>query len=257
VTSPRTLAPGRTVPTERPIVAVFGSSTLTRGEAPWAVAHELGERLAAAGLAVMNGGYAGAMEAVSEGAAKGGAPVIGVTTSLFNHRPANPHLSHREDTSTLLERLDYLVHVASAFVVLEGSVGTMAELFLTWNLLAVDGRAAAPLAIKGTTGESYRPSYSPDGVWITFTLRHEGRNDVHAVEVKTGQDVALTTDGKSWNSVFSPDGRQIAFLRESGGLIDLYAMDVAEVLVGGPIHAAVKLTRGEGIDGDSRPAWGR
>jgi len=35
------------------------------------------------------------------------------------------------------------------------------------------------------------------------------------------------------------------------------ADDVSEALVGGPIRAAVKLTRGEGIDGDSRPAWGR
>ncbi|TMF54490.1 MAG: hypothetical protein E6I19_11130 [Chloroflexi bacterium] len=124
-------------------------------------------------------------------------------------------------------------------------------------LVPSDGRAAAPLAIKGTTGESYRPSYSPDGAWITYTLRHDGRNDVHAVEVKTGQDVALTSDGKSWNGVFSPDGAQIAFLRESGGLIDLYAMDVADALTGGSSRTAVKLTRGEGIDGDSRPAWGR
>ncbi len=124
-------------------------------------------------------------------------------------------------------------------------------------LVPSDGRAAAPLAIKGTAGEAYRPSYSPDGVWITYTLRHDGRNDVHAVEVKTGRDVALTSDGKTWNSVFSPDGKQMAFLRESGGLIDLYVMDVAEALVGGPLRAAVKLTRGEGIDGDSRPAWGR
>jgi Tol biopolymer transport system component len=124
-------------------------------------------------------------------------------------------------------------------------------------LVPSDGRAAAPLAIKGATGESYRPSYSPDGAWITYTLRHDGRNDVHAVDVKTGQDVALTSDGKSWNGVFSPDGRQIAFVRESGGLIDLYFMDVAEALTGGPVRAAVKLTRGEGIDGDSRPAWGR
>jgi Tol biopolymer transport system component len=124
-------------------------------------------------------------------------------------------------------------------------------------LVPSDGRGAVPLAIKGTTGESYRPSYSPDGTWITYTLRHDGGNDVHAVEVKTGLDVALSSDGKSWNSVFSPDGKQIAFLRESGGLIDLYAMDVAEALVGGPLRAAVKLTRGEGIDGDSRPAWGR
>ncbi|MEP6693483.1 MAG: hypothetical protein ABJB39_02445 [Chloroflexota bacterium] len=124
-------------------------------------------------------------------------------------------------------------------------------------LVPSDGRVAAPLAIKGTTGEAYRPSYSPDGVWITYTLRHDGRNDVHAVEVKTGADVALTSDGKSWNSVFSPDGKQLAFLRESGGVIDLYVIDVAEALVGGPVRAAVKLTRGEGIDGDSRPAWGR
>jgi Tol biopolymer transport system component len=124
-------------------------------------------------------------------------------------------------------------------------------------LVPSDGRAATPLVIKGQTGEPYRPSYSPDGAWITYTLRHDGRNDVHAVDVKTGLDVALTSDGKSWNSVFSPDGKQIAFLRESGGVIDLYAMDVSEALVGGPIRAAVKLTRGEGIDGDSRPAWGR
>jgi Tol biopolymer transport system component len=124
-------------------------------------------------------------------------------------------------------------------------------------LVPADGRAALQLAITGATGEAYRPSYSPDGGWVTYTLRHDGRNDVHAVDVKTGRDVALTSDGKSWNSVFSPDGKQIAFLRESGGLIDLYAMDVSEALVGGPVRDAVKLTRGEGIDGDSRPAWGR
>lgn len=124
-------------------------------------------------------------------------------------------------------------------------------------LVSSDGRAAVPLTVKGATGEAYRPSYSPDGAWITFTLRHDGRNDVHAVEVKTGQDVALTSDGKSWNSVFSPDGKQIAFLRESGGVIDLYVMDVMEALTGGPLRAPQKLTRGEGIDGDSRPAWGR
>ncbi len=123
-------------------------------------------------------------------------------------------------------------------------------------MIAVNSGVVVPLGIKGTTGESYRPSYSPDGKWITYTLRHVGGHDVHAVEILTGKDVALTGDGKSWNGVFSPDGKQIAFLRESGGLIDLYAIDVAEALVGGPVRAAIKLTRGEGIDGESRPAWG-
>jgi uncharacterized protein (TIGR00725 family) len=143
------MTPRFTPPTDRPIVAVFGSSTTRPDEPAWDVAVEVGERLAQAGFAVMNGGYQGTMEAVSEGARRGGGEVIGVTTALFNHRPANPHLTHREDTTTLLERLDYLVHVASGFIVLEGSIGTLAELFLAWNLLAVDGRPQAPLVCLG------------------------------------------------------------------------------------------------------------
>jgi hypothetical protein len=177
MTTPRLIPPRFTPPPAlnppitRPIVAVFGSSTLTREEPAWAVAVELGERLARAGYAVMNGGYAGAMEAVSEGAAKAGAPVIGVTTALFNHRPTNPHVTHREDTSTLLERLDYLVHVASAFVVLEGSVGTMAELFLTWNLLAVDGRPQAPLVCLGGPYEGFMRAITAPGLVVADLAR--------------------------------------------------------------------------------------
>ena len=119
----------------------------------------------------MSGGYGGAMEAVSEGAAAAGAPVIGVTTSLFNHRPANPHLSHREDTSTLLDRLDYLLHVASGFVVLEGSIGTMAELFLAWNLLAVDGRPEAPLVCLGEPYAQFLAAVTGPGLVIPDLAR--------------------------------------------------------------------------------------
>jgi Tol biopolymer transport system component len=70
------------------------------------------------------------------------------------------------------------------------------------------------------------------------------------------KDIALTSDGQSWNGVFSPDGKQMAFLREKDGVIDLYSMDLGEALTGGSSKSAVKLTRGEGIDGASRPAWG-
>lgn len=164
-------APRFRAPTARPIVAVFGSSTTEPGSAAWSVAAELGERLARAGYAVMNGGYAGSMEAVSEGARRAGGEVIGVTTALFNHRPANPHLTHREDTSTLLERLDYLVHVASGFVVLEGSIGTLAELFLAWNLLAVEGRPQAPLVCLGAPYENFLKAAAMPGLVIPDLLR--------------------------------------------------------------------------------------
>ncbi len=122
-------------------------------------------------------------------------------------------------------------------------------------LVGTDGRAATP--VKGVPdGEPYRASYSADGSWLIYTLRHDGRNDLHALNVATARDVALTSDGRSWNGVFSPDARSVAFLREQGGVIDLYAMELGTSLAGGAARDAVKLTRGEGVDGQSRPAWG-
>ncbi len=124
-------------------------------------------------------------------------------------------------------------------------------------LVPADGRAATPQKLS-VDGEPYRASYSSDGKWLIYTLRRPtGGNDVHAVEISTGRDVALTSDGKSWNGVFSPDDSRIAFLHESGGTIDLYAMELSGALTGGTPKAPVKLTNGEGIDGESRPAWGR
>lgn len=124
-------------------------------------------------------------------------------------------------------------------------------------IVPTDGRISTPQKI-GAEGEPYRASYSPDGRWLVYTLRHPaGGNDVHAVEVSTGRDIALTSDGKSWNGVFSPDGGSIAFLREAGAAIDLYAMELGAALTGGPVKAAVKLTRGEGVDGQSRLSWSR
>lgn len=122
-------------------------------------------------------------------------------------------------------------------------------------LVPADGRGSNPLTTPA--GEAYRPSYSPDGTWLVYTLRHEGRNDLHAMQLSgTRKDIALTNDGLSWGGVFSQDGKQLAFLRERDGVIDLYSMDLGDALSGGAPKGAVKLTRGEGIDGASRPGWG-
>lgn len=124
---------------------------------------------------------------------------------------------------------------------------------LVWNVDRQTGQRVTGLP----EGDAYRPSYTPDGSWIVYTLRHDGKNDVHAYDVSSKKDVALTTDGASWNGVPSPDGKWIALLREKAGTIDLYAMELGDALSGGAPKEAVKLTRGEGIDGSSRPSWGR
>lgn len=131
---------------------------------------------------------------------------------------------------------------------------TPAPGILVWNVDT--GRAERLAGLP--EGDAYRPSFSPDGSWIVYTLRHDGtKNDVHAYDIATHRDVALTSDGASWNGVFSPDGSWIAFLRAKDGTIDLYAMELGDALIGGSPKPAVQLTRGEGIDGSSRPSWGR
>ncbi|MFN8588795.1 MAG: LOG family protein [Candidatus Eisenbacteria bacterium] len=134
----------------RPIVAVFGSSTLTEDSAAYAEVRDLGGELARRGLTVMTGGYHGAMGAASQGAHEAGGHVIGVTVEMFERRgPVNRWVTERVHTPTLHARLDHLVREADAFVAVTGSIGTLTELFLAWTLLAVSARPPAPLVLMG------------------------------------------------------------------------------------------------------------
>ncbi len=120
-------------------------------------------------------------------------------------------------------------------------------------LVPADGKAAT--RVKVPEGDAYAPSYSRDGKWIVYTLRNGKANDVHAVEIAAGRDVALTTGGVSWHGAFSPDGGSVAFLREEKQAIDLWTMELADALAGGAPKPPVKLTRGEGVNGEDRPSW--
>ncbi len=146
-----TLEPHVTTPTHRrPIVAVFGSSTVREPDAHWRHAHELGAALAQRGLATMTGGYGGAMAAASRGAHEAGGHVIGVTVDLFERRsPVNPWVHERVHTPDLFERLRHLVHAADGFVAVAGSIGTLSEVFLVWTMVSVAGRERAPIVLMG------------------------------------------------------------------------------------------------------------
>uniref|UniRef100_A0A832I1N5 LOG family protein n=1 Tax=Eiseniibacteriota bacterium TaxID=2212470 RepID=A0A832I1N5_UNCEI len=138
------------VPSRRPLVAVYGSSTVREGDRAYADALALGRALGAAGADVVTGGYGGVMEAASRGAHEAGAHVVGVTVELFERRgPVNPWVRERVHTPDLFERLRHITSRADGFVVAHGSVGTLTELFLTWNLLVADGRPQAPLVAFG------------------------------------------------------------------------------------------------------------
>ncbi len=130
-------------------IAVFGSSRREESSLFYREAYELGQVLARAGYAVLNGGYNGSMAAVSRGAAEAGGRVIGITCAVFDPLPANPWLTEEIKTATILERLTVMLDRSDGFVAVRGGIGTLAEVTLTWSLLQTRSLAGKPLVLLG------------------------------------------------------------------------------------------------------------
>jgi uncharacterized protein (TIGR00725 family) len=116
------------------IVSVFGTGRARPGDKNYVLAEQLGRALAEAGFAIANGGYGGTMEASAKGASEAGGEVVGVTCSAFKRGRANKFVSREIVTKSLNERLEKLIELGSAYVVLSGGTGTLLELALVWEL---------------------------------------------------------------------------------------------------------------------------
>lgn len=134
------------------IVAVFGSANPVPGDNLYREAFVLGEILAKAGHSVMTGGYSGTMEAVSRGAAEVGGHTIGVTCrEIEDFRPlaANAWVKEIRQTDTLDERIQILTTQADAYIALPGGVGTLAELIMVYNKIAISSIPSKTLILIG------------------------------------------------------------------------------------------------------------
>ncbi|MDP8246122.1 MAG: LOG family protein [Candidatus Hinthialibacter antarcticus] len=116
-------------------IAVYGSSAVLQDSDICAQAERIGYQLASVGFRVSNGGYMGVMAACSRGARNAGGEVIGVTCEMFKDRSPNTHLTEEISTKDLNERIVTLMNISDAYVILDGAIGTFAELFLAWNLV--------------------------------------------------------------------------------------------------------------------------
>jgi uncharacterized protein (TIGR00730 family) len=158
---------------QRPLIAVFGSSTVRETDPAWRLGYALGGELARAGAGVMTGGYGGAMAACSRGANEAGGHVVGVTVELFEKRgPVNRWVHEQVHTPDLYERLRVIVSRADGFVTLPGSIGTLTELFLTWTLLSVNGRPTAPLVLLGDRWADYLDAHRHPELVLPHLFEH-------------------------------------------------------------------------------------
>ncbi len=105
---------------------------------------ELGKFLAKQGYTVKCGGYQGLMEAVSKGVKEAGGTVIGIRLKHFESlRQDNPYLDIKIVAKDLFDRIRLLTLDSELFVVQQGSIGTLNELFSVW-------------ALKYSLGEKFR-----------------------------------------------------------------------------------------------------
>lgn len=114
-------------------VTIFGAAKANPDDTTYRLAYETGKLLAEAGFTIANGGYGGTMLAVSKGAAEAGGQTIGVTCSAFARTP-NEYVSREITTDSLEERLDTLIKLGQAYIVLPGGTGTLLELAKVWEL---------------------------------------------------------------------------------------------------------------------------
>jgi uncharacterized protein (TIGR00730 family) len=136
-------------PNKRCIIAVFGGSRTPPESAEYAQAYTVGKLLAQRGWVVMNGGYQGTMEASARGARENGGRTIGMLSREFGALTPNPYLDETFVAPDLFARIREMHTRADAFVVLNGSLGTLAELTLVWNLAKIDARQRKPIILLG------------------------------------------------------------------------------------------------------------
>ena len=119
----------------RPAVSVFGSARVGADDPVYAVAREVGKRLAHAGFAVVTGGGPGVMEATNRGAREGGGASVGFNIELPHEQHSNPYLDIAVTFNHFYVRKTMFVKAAEGFVIFPGGFGTLDELFESLTLI--------------------------------------------------------------------------------------------------------------------------
>jgi predicted Rossmann-fold nucleotide-binding protein len=130
------------------VIAAFGSSRISQGDARFSDVELLSQKLGQAGWHGLVGGHQGMMAAFSQGITAASGHVTGITLEVF---PTPPHnsLSEEKRASDFFERMQILIEQPAAYLVLPGGLGTLAEFAMTWDLLAIKILEPRPLLVYG------------------------------------------------------------------------------------------------------------
>jgi len=132
-----------------PAVSIFGSARMPVDSWEYRSACVLGERLAAAGVAVVTGGGPGIMEAANRGARSARGRSVGLNITLPREQLANPYLDIDIAFRYFFTRKFALIRYAMGFAIYPGGMGTIDELFELLTLVQTGKLQRCPLVLVG------------------------------------------------------------------------------------------------------------
>ncbi len=136
-------------------VSIFGSARIKPDTEEYKQVYALAKKLSQQGVDIVTGGGPGLMEAANVGAKEGSnqSRSYGLHIELPFETDANSHLDVKYHHRRFSSRLDEFMRISHAVVVTPGGIGTMLELFYTWQLMQVGHIAPRPFILLGDMWE--------------------------------------------------------------------------------------------------------
>jgi uncharacterized protein (TIGR00730 family) len=153
-----------------PCVTVFGSARFKEDHRYYALAREVGARLARAGFTVMTGGGPGIMEAANRGAKEAGGYSVGCNITLPVEQKPNPYLDRWVEFRYFSVRKMLLEKYSYAFIAMPGGIGTLDEIFETSVLIQTGKMKEFPFVLVGTEFWGPLVSYLREGLLTAGTI---------------------------------------------------------------------------------------
>lgn len=132
-----------------PAASVFGSARLAKDSPYCHLAHDLGHRLAQAGLAVIAGGGPGIMQAANRGAFEAGGTSVGLNIRLPAEQANNPFQTIDLSFEYFYSRKATFFMHSMAYIALPGGFGTLDELFEALTLIQTKKIPPGPVILMG------------------------------------------------------------------------------------------------------------